>query len=184
MLPVLRGSLKPLEGLSHHLFTFLPERRSCGGIERISTNAFADSADDHVVRYDMTDVAVLAVLATHLVSGRDDAGPYRSRSSLWDRLPLKGRLTLCCKLLIHLLDHGWHSGRVQIATQFGLDASRMYSRSAYTTLAVALVEGDGKQDVRRLRPAVSNERFIGRPLEVRIVQIYVGEPVTGGRQVD
>jgi hypothetical protein len=45
----------------------------------------------------------------------------------------------------------------------------MYSRSAYTTLAVALVEGDGKQDVRRLRPAVSNERFIGRPLEVRIV---------------
>src|SRR6202047_2726519 len=169
MLPFLCGSLKPLEGLSDHLFTFLPERRGCGRIERISTYAFADSADDHVVRYDVTDVAVLAVLAAHLVSERDDAGPYRSRSSLRDRLPLKGSLTLCCKLLIHLLDLGWQSSRVHVTTQFGSDASRMHSRSAYTALAVALVEGDGKQDVRRLRPAVSNERFIGRPLEVRIV---------------
>src|ERR1700721_1675450 len=116
---------RPLGELPHHLFTFLPERRGCGGIERISTNAFADSADDHVVRYDMTDAAVLAVLAAHLVSGRDDAGPYRSRSSLRDRLPLKGRLTLCCKLLIHLLEHGRHSGRANIPTHFGLDASRM-----------------------------------------------------------
>jgi hypothetical protein len=73
---ILRICHLPLEGLSHHLFTFLPERRGCGGIERISTNAFADSADDHVVRYDVTDVAVLAVLAAHLVSGRDDAGPH------------------------------------------------------------------------------------------------------------
>ena len=72
----MRISPLPLEGLSHHRFTFFPERRGCGGIERISTNAFADSADDHVVRYDMTDVAVLAVFAPHFVSGRDDAGPY------------------------------------------------------------------------------------------------------------
>ena len=65
-----------LEGLSNHLLALLPERRGDGGIERISTYAFAAGVDDHVVRYDMADVAVLAVLAAHLVSGRDNAGPY------------------------------------------------------------------------------------------------------------
>jgi hypothetical protein len=58
-----------------------------------------------------------------------------------------------------------------------LDASRMYSHSAYTTLAVALVEGDGKQDVCCLRLAVSNERFIGRALEARIVYVNIGVAV-------
>src|SRR3984893_4492009 len=68
---ILRICHLPLEGLSHHLFTFLPERRGGGGIERISTNAFADSADDHVVRYDMTDVAVLAISSAYFPSLRD-----------------------------------------------------------------------------------------------------------------
>jgi hypothetical protein len=64
-----------LEGLSHHLLTFLPKRGGVGGIERISTYAFANDADDGVVRYDPPDVAVLAVLTADSVSGRDNAGP-------------------------------------------------------------------------------------------------------------
>ena len=75
-IPSFTQSSAALEGFSNHLFTLLPERRSGGGIERISTYAFADSADDHVVRYDMADVAVLAILAAYLVSRRYDAGPY------------------------------------------------------------------------------------------------------------
>jgi len=67
---------EPLEGLFNHLLALLPERRGHGGIERILTYAFADGVDDHVVRYDVAHVAVLAVLAAHLVSGRDNAAPY------------------------------------------------------------------------------------------------------------
>jgi hypothetical protein len=60
----------------------------------------------------------------------------------------------------------------------------MYSRSAYTALAMPLVEGDGEQDVRCLRSSVSDERFIGCPLKVRILQINICVTVTGGRYVD
>jgi hypothetical protein len=63
------------EGLSNHLLTFLPERRGSGGIERISTYAFANGADADVVWYDPPDVAVLAVLTADRVSGRDNACP-------------------------------------------------------------------------------------------------------------
>ena len=64
-----------LEGLSNHLLTFPPERRGSGGIERISTYAFANGADGDVIRYDPPDVAVLAVLTADRVSGRDNACP-------------------------------------------------------------------------------------------------------------
>jgi hypothetical protein len=64
-----------LEGFANHLLTFLPERRGSGGIERISTYAFANGADADVVWYDPPDVAVLAVLTADRVSGRDNPCP-------------------------------------------------------------------------------------------------------------
>ena len=71
-----------------------------------------------------------------------------------------------------------------MASQFGLDASGMHGRSAHTTLTVPPVEGNSEENIRRLRPAVGNERLIGRPLKVGILEIDVGVAVTGRRQVD
>jgi hypothetical protein len=41
--------------------------------------------------------------------------------------------------------------------QFGLNASRMDSRSAHTTTPVPFIEGHREKDIRRLRPAIGNE---------------------------
>src|SRR5262249_60963779 len=60
----------------------------------------------------------------------------------------------------------------------------MYSRGAYPTLPMPPVESDSEEDVRRLRPAVSDEGVVRRPLKVGILKINVGEAVSGGRQVD
>ena len=49
---------------------------------------------------------------------------------------------------------------------------------------VAPVELDGEQDIGGLRAAIGAELGIGRALEVRIVEVDVGEPVTRRGQVD
>ncbi len=97
---------------------------------------------------------------------------------------MERRLTLCCQLLIHLVHDRLYATRIDVASQFGLDASRMHGRGAHTTLTVPPVEGNGEEDVRRLRSAVGNEGLIGRPLKVGILEIDVGVAVTGRRQVD
>src|SRR5262245_40588 len=60
----------------------------------------------------------------------------------------------------------------------------MYGRGPYPTLPMPPVESDREEDVRRLRPGVSNEGIVRRPLKFGILKINVGEAVSRGRQVD
>jgi hypothetical protein len=60
---------------------------------------------------------------------------------------------------------------VQVTAQLGSDDSRMYSRGAYTTLLMPLVETDRKQDVRRLRSARKQRTVIGDNFRGRFTQL-------------
>ena len=112
------------------------------------------------------------------------AGPYRSCGALGHSLPLEGRLAFRGELLIHLVDHGLQAARVHVAAQFGLDASWMYGRGAHATPTMPSVERHGEEDIGRLRSAISGKWIIGRPLEIRIREVDVGEAVTRGGQID
>src|SRR5215831_15012443 len=178
---LLYDGLKPL---SDHFFTFLPERLGGLWIEGICPYPFADGGDGHVVWHDLADVAVLAISGADFVRGGDDACPHGSCGSLRNGLELERRLTLGCELLIPLFDHLFDAAVVHVATQLGPNASRMHRRGAHATIAVPLVEGHGEEDVRRLRSAIGDERLVGRPFEVGIVEVDIGEAVTRRRQVD
>jgi hypothetical protein len=67
---------------------------------------------------------------------------------------MEGRLTLCRELLVHLFDRLSNMARIHVSMQLGLNASRMYSRSAYATVPVPFVEGNCEEDVRRLGPPI------------------------------
>ena len=54
---------------------------------------------------------------------------------------------------------------------------------ADSAILVAAVELDREQDVGGLRPAVRRPRVIGRALEIRIVEIDVGNLMAGRRQI-
>jgi hypothetical protein len=71
-----------------------------------------------------------------------------------------------------------------MADQFRLYDSRMHRRSPYVVLPMPPVESDSKKDVRRLRAAIGNERFIGRALKVGVLKVHVRAAVTGRRHVD
>src|ERR1700675_954002 len=165
-------------------FAFLPERLSIVRIEPISAYSFADRGDRNVIWYDVTDVAVLAVVSTDLVSRRNHCGPHRSCGSLRNGLQLEGRFTVCRELLVRILDRLSNNARIQVSIQLCLNASRMYSRSTHATVPVPFVEGKCEEDVCRLGPPIRNERLIGRPLKVWILEVHIGEAVTRGRQVD
>src|SRR4051812_3646986 len=62
----------------------------------ISAYSFADR---NVISDDVTDVAVLTVVPTDLVSGSNHGGPHRSCGPLRDGLPLEWRHTICRELL-------------------------------------------------------------------------------------
>src|SRR5437879_307616 len=138
-----------LKRLSDEFLTLSPERLSIVCIERISAYAFADGADGHVIRHDMADVAILAILAAHFVSPCNHSGPHRCCGSLRNRLPLKRPLTLCGELLIDLFDDFFDAARIDVAIQFRSNASRMHSCSPPTVAAVPLVGGTGEADVSR-----------------------------------
>ena len=88
------------------------------------------------------------------------------------------------QLLIDLGDQLFDPARLGIATQLGLNASGMHGSSAHAPFPMPLVESHGKQDIRRLRPAVSYKGLIGRALEVRVIEIDVRVAVPCGREVD
>ncbi len=71
-----------------------------------------------------------------------------------------------------------------MAGEFGVDPAGMDRGCAEPARPVAPVELDGKEDVRRFRAAVGDERIVGRPLEVRVVEVDVGAAMPGGRQID
>ena len=60
----------------------------------------------------------------------------------------------------------------------------MHGRRPHPVALVAPVELDGEQDVGGLRAAIGAELGIGRALEIRIVEIDVGESVARRGQVD
>src|SRR5215475_9717416 len=109
---------EPLKGFSDQFLTLFPERLSSVRIQSISANSFADGVDRHVVRHDLSDMAILAITAADFVSRGNYCGPNRSRGSLRDRLKLKGRLAFSGELRVHLIDHLDHRlylNRFQIA---------------------------------------------------------------------
>src|ERR1700748_706322 len=73
---------------------------------------------------------------------------------------------------------------IHIAAQLGLYSSGMHSRSADATLPMPTIKSNGKQNVRGLRPAISNKRFRGCPVEIWVAEIDVRETVTSGREID
>ena len=72
----------------------------------------------------------------------------------------------------------------QVTAKLGLDATGMHGRGPHAVRLVPSVELDGEQDVGGLRAAIGPELGIGRVLEVRIVEVNVGEPMTRRGQVD
>jgi hypothetical protein len=54
----------------------------------------------------------------------------------------------------------------------------MDGRSTYATLPMALVEGNGKENVRCLRTTIGNEGLVSRALKVGIFEVDVREAVT------
>src|SRR4030095_7568730 len=173
-----------LKRLPDEFFASLPERLSSVRIERILAHTFAYGVDGHVIRNDLADVAVLAVSAADLVSWSNDTGPHRGCGSLRNRLQLEGRLTLCRKLLIHLLNPFLKFAQIDLTTQFRMYGSWMHSCGAYTMLPVPVVEGNREQDVCRLRSAIRDKGFIWSPLKIGIFQVDIGVAVTRRRQID
>jgi hypothetical protein len=118
-------------------------------IERIRSNTFTDCADNHIVRYDRADMAVLAVAAADFIGRGNKASPNRSGRSLRDCLPLERSLAFRRQLLVHLIDHLLELSRVH---------SRVDGCRTDAASAMPLVEGNREEDVGCLGPAVSDER--------------------------
>lgn len=99
-------------------------------------------------------------------------------------LPLEWALAFFGELLVNLLDHRLKVDLVHMAAQLGLDVPRMDRRGANATRPMPMVKSHRKQDVRGLGAARGNPRMVLCPLKVGILQIDVGEAVTGRRQID
>ena len=69
------SSVESSKRLSDQFLALLPERLGVVRIERIRPNAFTDCADNHIVRYDRADMAVLAVAAADFIGRGNKAGP-------------------------------------------------------------------------------------------------------------
>src|ERR1700722_168702 len=78
------------EAFAHHRLAPGPQRLGVFGIEGIGPDAGAHRADRSFV--DFRYLAILAVAATRSLGRRDEAGPDRRRSTLWNRLELERRL--------------------------------------------------------------------------------------------
>jgi hypothetical protein len=96
--------LVALKRLSHHFFTFFPERLSSIWIDCVPAYPVA-YGDGQIVSNDRANMAVFTILAADLTTWCDHTSPHRSRGALRDRLPLKGPFTLLGSLLIYLVDH-------------------------------------------------------------------------------
>src|SRR5258708_26333680 len=156
-----------LKGLSNQFFTSLPESLGIVLIQRVPANSFADRTDRRVVRYDLADVAILAITPADLVRLSNYTSPNRSCRSLRDRPALEGSFALCRNLLTDLIDHCLYAARLHITAQLGLYNSWMHGRGAHALCVMTPVKSNREQNVRRLRSPVGNEWIIRRPLEVR-----------------
>src|ERR1700733_1917336 len=172
------------KGFEYHLLALFPERLRILGIQRISADPLAVGAELNAVRNDRADMAILAVASPDLLGGRGDGGPYGGRRALRDRLPLEQRLACRGELPVQLLDHLLLLGRMRVAADLRLNAAGVHGRGAHAAVAMPSVKPHGKQDVRSLRTAISPVGLIRHSLEIRIVEIDVGDAVAGRRQAD
>src|SRR5580700_608070 len=132
----------------------------------------------------MSDVTVLAISAADLFGGSNHSGPYRSCGSLRDGLPLEQRLALRGELLIPLFYDLFDLAGVYVASQFGVDYSRVHCGSTYAAIPMAFVEGNREENVRRLGSSIGNERLVRRPLKVGILEVDIRIAVTQRRKID
>jgi hypothetical protein len=119
-------------------------------------------------------MAILAISAADLFRRSNHGRPHGSCRSLWNRLPLKGRLTLGCQLLISLFDDLLYLTSVNVPSELRVYHSRMDGGSAHPAAPVPSVEGY----LGRLGSSISNERFIGCALKVGILEVDIGIAVT------
>jgi hypothetical protein len=99
-------------------------------------------------------------------------------------LQLKWWLTLCRKLLIHLVDDFLKLGHVHVTTELRMYGAWMHSCGAHPTVSMTFVKSDVEEDVCRLRSAIRDKGLIGRPLKIGILEIDIGKAVTRGSQVN
>ena len=97
-----------LKRFADEFLAFFPECLSVGGIQRVCADAFTNSINGGIVLHQMSDVAVLAVLAADLVSGCNHSCPDGSCGSLGNGLPLERPLAFRCLLLINPVDELLH----------------------------------------------------------------------------
>src|SRR5689334_12421562 len=82
LLRIFLSLVRKSERLSHHFFTFLPERFGTVGIHCIRAYAVGHGVGSRVVRNDGRHMAVFTIPASDLARGSDDSRPHRSRGSL------------------------------------------------------------------------------------------------------
>ena len=110
--------------------------------------------------------------------------PDRGRCALRDSFPAEGRGARSRIGCVYTIDQLFYGLGAQVTAKLGLDAAGMHGRGPHAVRLVPPVELDGEQDVGGLRAAIGPELSIGRVLEVRIVEVNVGEPMTRRGQVD
>src|SRR5580658_1157784 len=129
-------------------------------------------------------MAVLAVASADFIRRGNKACPDRSGRSLRDRLPLERRLAFRRQLLVHLIQQVLDLSRVHVTAEFGPDGSRVDGCRTDAAPAMPPVEGNREENVGRLRAAVSDERIVSGPLEIGVVEVHIGEAMSGRRKVN
>jgi hypothetical protein len=86
---------------------------------------FAPWAEDDIIRYDVANVAVFAILTPDLLSTGNHASPHGCCRSLLDCLPWQRSLTFCCKLVIDLFSQALQMFGIHVTGQLGLYYPRM-----------------------------------------------------------
>lgn len=147
------------------------------GVERVTSNAFADGRNDNIVRDNFARVAVFAVSATNVFGCCHYRGPYRSRGTLRDRFELERPLSLRCKLTVDSLEQCRDLAFVHMTSQLRVNSARMNGGCPHATHAMSLIESNGKENIRRLGASVRDERIVGHTLETGVVEIHVRETV-------
>ena len=122
--------------LADEFYAFLPKCLRIIWIQRVSSDPFATDVERHVVRNNVADVAVLAISATDLVSGRSNCSPHRSCSPLWNGLQLITLFTCGSTLLVCLVQHLLKETLVHVRP----NSVRMHRCSTHATVAVPFVE--------------------------------------------
>src|ERR1700756_4753724 len=170
--------------LSNQFFALPPQRVGAFRIECVRANAFAVNSQRLVLRHDLADVAVLAIVSPDLVSRGNNGSPDRRGCSLRNRLVLERLASLGCGLPVDSIDRRSQLSLVQMPTQFGLDASRMDGGGSNAVAAMARVERNCKKDVCCLRAAVGSPWVVRSALEVGVFEIDVGEAVPRGCEIN